>query len=67
MGGAIEGHCDNCGAFAAGREQWMIYEYGIYKQFICFRCLAWMRCYAIIAFTLLGVIVFAIVGVLWWL
>ncbi len=62
-----EDYCENCGALAAGRAQWMFSDHGIYKQFYCFRCRAWMRFYAAIAFSLLAAVLLAIVGFLWWL
>ena len=57
--------CDNCGRAAPGRGQWMVYEYGFYRQFFCFVCRGWMRWYAIIGFTLLAAVALAIIGFFW--
>lgn len=61
-----EDYCENCGAFGPGREQWMFSSHGPSgKYFFCFRCLARMRLYAIIGFTLLATVLLVIVAVLW--
>jgi hypothetical protein len=66
MSAPSEDFCDNCGAVAAGREQWMFSNGGAGKRFICFRCLGWMRLYATIGFSLLAITLLAIIGFLWW-
>jgi hypothetical protein len=58
-----ERDCDNCGNFGPGREQWMFSSVGPFGRcFFCFRCLARMRLYAVIAFTLLSFVLLAIVA-----
>jgi hypothetical protein len=60
--------CERCGAFASGHERWMLHSHELpAKQFFCFRCLRVMRIYAIVGFSLLGLLMFGFVATLWWL
>jgi len=62
-----EDYCDNCGTFAAGREQWMFSSLDTGKRFYCFRCLTRMRLYAAVGFTLLAIVLLALIGSVLWL
>ncbi len=63
-----EDHCERCGRLAPGRRKLMFYrllerfpESPIARDFFCFRCIRIMRLYAIIGFTLLAVVIGAII------
>lgn len=63
----VEDVCERCGKVAPGREQWMFQQGETpAKQFFCLRCLRIMRVYAIIGFTLLGLLVVGLFGFAWW-
>ncbi|MFK7789776.1 MAG: hypothetical protein AB8C95_09830 [Phycisphaeraceae bacterium] len=68
-----EGHCERCRKFAVGRMRWMFYqplerfpESPIVREFFCNRCIKIMRLYAVIGFTLVGIVVAGIAGVTIW-
>ena len=63
----MEDHCDRCGTFAAGRRQWMFHQGVPAREFYCERCLRVMRVYAVIGFTLLGLLMAAFGGVYLWI
>ena len=67
MVGLTEDYCERCGAFAEGRRTWMFHAGGSTgEQFYCLHCLRIMQIFAGIAFTLLGVVVLAMIaGVVW--
>lgn len=70
-----EAECDRCGRIATGRYKWMRHGWGtmirtgapIEREFFCFRCLRIMRIYAVIGFSLLGLVVAAIAATTIWL
>lgn len=69
-----EAVCDRCGALAPGRRQWMFYPLwysmigaGTGREFFCFRCHRIMRFYAVIGFSLLGIVIAGIIGMLLWI
>ena len=67
MAEMFEDVCERCGTFAIGREQWMFHQgEPPVKQFFCSRCLRVMRTYAIIGFSLLGLLVAGLFGLAWW-
>jgi hypothetical protein len=64
----FEDVCDRCGDVARGKEQWMFHQGALpAKQFFCIRCLRIMRVYAIVGFSLLGILMIGLVVALWWL
>ena len=64
----FEETCERCGAIAQGREQWMFHQGKVpAKEFYCSRCLRVMHIYAIIGYSLLGVLMTGFVVALWWL
>ncbi len=74
MHDATEAECERCGNYAAGRRVWMFYNRStwmwgrvVQRQFFCLRCIRTMRVYAVVGFTLLGLVVGGIVGVTIWL
>lgn len=71
-----EAECDRCGRIGTGRYQWMYHipwismlltGAPIEREFFCFRCLRIMRIYAVIGFSLLGLVVAALVATTIWL
>ncbi len=71
-----EAECDRCGRIGTGRYQWMYHipwismlltGAPIEREFFCFRCLRIMRIYAVIGFSLLGLVVAALVASTIWL
>ena len=67
MAEMFENVCDRCGDLAMGVEKWMFHQgEPPAKQFFCFRCLRVMRTYAIIGFSLLGLLVAGLFGAAWW-
>lgn len=68
MAEMFEDVCERCGDVARGREQWMFHQGELpAKQFFCSRCLRIMRAYAIVGFSLLGILMTGFVVALWWL
>lgn len=68
MAEPFEDVCQRCGEFTLGRKQWMFQQgEAPGKQFYCSRCLRVMRIYAIIGFTLLGLLVAGLFGACWWI
>lgn len=64
----FEDVCERCGDVAQGREQWMFQQGELPSmQFFCVRCLRNMRVYAIMGFSLLGILMIGFVVALWWL
>jgi hypothetical protein len=61
-----EDYCTRCGEVARGKRQWMFYSSVLpVKEFFCDRCLGVMRVYAIIGFSLLGLLLLAFGIAVW--
>jgi hypothetical protein len=59
-------HCKQCGELAPGKAQWMFdSDEPSVKEFFCDRCLGIMRIYAIIGFSLLGLLLLAFGIAVW--
>lgn len=65
--------CDRCGQVAEGAHRLMIYKRPfpmppeVAWEFFCRRCLRVMRIYAIVGFSLVGIVVAGLVAVTAWL
>jgi hypothetical protein len=64
----MEDECGQCGRYGPGRRQWMFYPWYYTllgkptgREFICFRCLRWMRIYSIAGMSLLAIIFLGVV------
>lgn len=63
----VEEHCERCGNFGEGDWRWMFHQGPPTREFYCVRCLKILRIYAVIGFTLLGLLVTALAGAILWI
>jgi hypothetical protein len=63
----LEDYCDRCGVFAEGRRQWMFHQGMPALEFFCTRCQKVLRAYAVVGFTLLGLLLLGFVAAVCWI